>query len=219
MIYATMCIGEEWCKKYSDDINKLGSKKTTHVLTDFPKYFDKCKVKKYNRDIFSYYEKLPFTLNLMIDSKDRVVFVDADFVHSDEIKGLVDNRYNLDKESVYSINIYDTKSFPKSFVLSNPSYTELMNIYDSYNYELFPKYLHERLFSLPYKKNQTEQMLNEIVEMQTIFEERYYKGRVWPDGHQNQRWSDAGCGYAEGGALSIIVHNLNIPTIKLKKLL
>lgn len=218
MIYCTICIGEEWCKKYSDDINKLGSEKTTYVLTDFPEYFGNCKIKKYKRNVFSYYEKLPFTLELIIKYKNRVVFFDADSVDNNYFQSILKKEYNLDTESVYALNVYDTKSFNRKMVLSNPSYIELMNIYRLYNYQLFPKYLHERLFSLPYNEIQTEEILNQILEMQSIFEETYYKGRVWPEGHQNQKWSKNGCGYAEGGALSIIVHNMKIPTKSIKLL-
>ena len=218
MIYATICIGEDWCKRYSDDINKFGNENSIYVLTDFTEYFGNCKTIKYSRDIFSYYEKLPFTLKLIIEHKERVVFVDADFLESNEIRNIVDNTYKLDTDSIYALNVYDTKEFPRDEVLNNPSYIELIDIYRSYNYEPFPKYLHERLFSLPYKEYQTEEILKQIVEMQPIFEERYYKGKIWPEGHENQRWSDAGCGYAEGGALSIIVHNMNIPVKSIKYL-
>jgi len=218
MIYCTVCIGEDWCKKYSNIINELATQNTIHVLTDFPEYFDKCKTKKYNRDVFSYYEKIPFTLQLIIEYKNRVVFFDVDSVDNNYFQSILKKQYKLDNKSVYALNVYDTKSFNRQTVLENPSYVELISIYHSYGYEPFPKYLHERLFSLPYNEIQTEEILNQILEMQSIFEETYYKGRIWPEGHQNQRWSDFGCGYAEGGALSVIVHNMDIPTKSIKLL-
>ena len=218
MIYSTMCIGEEWCKKHSKRINDLSQKEIVWVLTDLPEYFPNCSIQQYHRNTFSYYEKLPFVLNLVIKYEDRVTFFDADSVDNPYFQSILKKEYKIDNQTVYALNVYDTKRFDREMVLNNPSYVELMNIYRYYNYEPFPKYIHERLFSLPYKKYQTEQILEEIIEMQSIFEETYYKGRKWPERHQNQRWSAAGCGYAEGGALSIIVHNMNIPTKRIKYL-
>lgn len=212
MIYSTLCVGKVWCEKYSQSINNFGKNYNLYVLTDLPEYFPNCNVIKYEREVFSYYEKLPFILKLIIQYKKRVIFFDADSVNNPYLQVILNKEYKLDNSSVYSLNVYNTKAWDRKKVLENPSFVELMEIYRSYSYELLPDYIHERIFSLPYKSNQTHEILNQVLEMQEIFETKYYKGRIWPQGHQNQRWSKAGCGYAEGGALSIIIHNMKIPT-------
>lgn len=211
MIYCTFCIGEDWCKKYSKSVNLLAKNHNVHILTDNPKYFENCKVIKYERDVFSYYEKLPFSIRLSIENKKRVVFFDVDSISNFYFQSILKKEYELDDISVYSLDIYN----PKELNLENESYMELMDIYRSYSYYLFPNYLHERIFSLPYIKGQTEEILKQVLDMQSVFEEKYHKDRIWTKGHRNQKWSDVGCGYGEGGALSIIVHNMKLPLKKL----
>ena len=213
MIYATMCVGEDWCKKYSSEINNLGLENNVNILTNFPNYFPNCNTEMYHRNVFSYYEKLPFTLKLNIKYKDRVLFFDVDSINSPYLIPILKNKYEMDKESVYSQEVYDMKTTSN---LDDESYKELINIYKSYSYYIHPKYLHERIFSLPYKENQTEKIIEEILELQSVFEKIYHKDRKWPNRHRNQKWSDNGCGYGEGGALSIIIHNMNIPSKSLK---
>ena len=64
MIYATMCVGSKWTTKYQHIINAFSSKNHLEVLTDNIDIFDNSYNTLYDRDIFSYYEKINFIFNL-----------------------------------------------------------------------------------------------------------------------------------------------------------
>lgn len=80
MIYCTMSIGKYHSEKYSNDINRLATKYKVEVLTDCPEYFKNCTIHEYSRDVFSYYEKLPFMLSVILNNKDRVLYFDSDTI-------------------------------------------------------------------------------------------------------------------------------------------
>ena len=218
MIYATLCVGEKWCKENADDVNDLGKNNIVYVYTDFPDYFPNCKIVEYTRSEFSYYEKLPFWLRLIIKHKKRVVYIDCDSVKTIPMQIIRSGSANFDKKSVYTFTIFDNPLALLERMKKNPSLVQLIEIYKELGYDPLCFYLHEKLLSLPYKKNETEFILKEILNLQSIFEEKYYKGRFWegiPNDetgtHECNKWSKYGCGYGEGGAISILVHNLNIP--------
>jgi hypothetical protein len=54
MIFCTLSVGKEWCKKYSNDIDSISKNHKIYVYTDFPEYFPNCNIIEYKRKDFSY---------------------------------------------------------------------------------------------------------------------------------------------------------------------
>jgi len=97
----------------------------------------------------------------------------------------------------------------------------MLDIYQELGYKMCD-YLHERILSIPYSEK-IPLILEEIVELQPLFEERYPKGKNWdtPSRDDIQSFSNVGCGYGEGGALSVVLknNNINVKTLKENKLI
>lgn len=212
MIYCTLSVGKEISENYSGDINRLATKYDVVVLTDSPEYFSKCNLIEYSRDVFSYYEKLPLLLSLVLQNKERVTYFDADSVNLIE-----DKNYEFDNESVYTYKIYEQKGFTEKQLRNDVGVDVMLDIYEELGYKICD-YLHERILSIPYSKK-VALVLEEILELQPLFEERYPKGKKWVNSNRDniQKFSNTGCGYGEGGALSIVLKNNNIPTKTLEE--
>ena len=95
MLYATVCHGAEFTNRFSKEINKVGKIDTVHVLTDQPQYFDNCITYQYEEVMggsqFSYYSKLTFLFKLLLECKERVNYVDADFLRVNFNKLIVED--------------------------------------------------------------------------------------------------------------------------------
>ena len=96
MIYATMCIGKEWIEKYKETINNFSNKNKLHILTDEPIHFKNCITDEYTRDVFSYYEKINFIFKLSKKYKERIYYIDADWL------GSYDTNIKVDDDSLYT---------------------------------------------------------------------------------------------------------------------
>ena len=216
MIYATMCIGNEFISLYKDIINSFSENNNLHIITDNPNEFPNAHCYEYNRDVFSYYEKLPFILSLVLNNKDRVLYFDAD-----SIELIEDKEFIFDNNSVYSYKIYEHKSYTEEELRKDEGMAVMLDIYQELGYKMCD-YLHERILSIPYSEK-IPLILEEIVELQPLFEERYPKGKNWdtPSRDDIQSFSNVGCGYGEGGALSVVLknNNINVKTLKENKLI
>ena len=95
-------------KKYSDDINRLATKYKVVILTNYPEYFTDCTTLEYSRNIFSYYEKLPLLLSLVLQNKDRVTYFDVDSVNLVE-----DKEFIFDKKVFTLTNYIKMKTIPQ----------------------------------------------------------------------------------------------------------
>lgn len=78
-------------------------------------------------------------------------------------------------------------------------------------------YIHERITSVPYIPSKFNQLKDSIFKVQSIWEKTWSKGRKWKGysgyeskGHECNKWSENGCGYGEGGAISIFAKQLKI---------
>lgn len=210
MIYCTMSIGKYHSEKYSNDINRLATKYKVEVLTDCPEYFKNCTIHEYSRDVFSYYEKLPFMLSVILNNKDRVLYFDSDTINEIE-----NSQYNFDEKSVYTYKLYPTSTYfikygrekALEILTKDSGIIVLLDILDELGYDMCD-YLHERILSIPYS-NKIKKVKEEILELQNIFEEKHPKNKDWSEASRKdlQRYSKAGCGYGEGGALSIVLTN------------
>lgn len=215
MIYCTVSVGEEISKQYSKQINKLTNNHKIVVLTDSPRYFKDCQIIDYTRDIFSYYEKLPFLLKLVLEYKERVVYFDVDSIN------LIDDKFEFDEESVYTYKLYRNENSPIEKLRLDSGYTLTLDIYEKLGYKMC-NYVHERFISIPYSEK-VKSMLDDILMLQPIFEDTYPKNKVWkrPSRINLKKYSKTGCGYGEGGALSVVLknHDINIKSIFGKNLI
>ena len=204
-----MSIGESHSLKYSNDINEFAKHNEVYVLTNYPEYFQNCIIQNYNRNVFSYYEKLPFFLSLVKEYKKRVVYFDVDSINL-----IKDKNFGFDNESVYSYKIFKNTNYTDTQLRTDSALNVLCDIYSELGYKMCD-YLHERIISIPYSQN-INKIFKEIVKLQPIFEEKYPKGKEW-NNHSFKNYSKNGCGYGEGGALSVILRNNNIKILKLKE--
>jgi hypothetical protein len=238
MIYCTVSVGDDLCKRYETSVNELAETETVYVLTDCPQYFPSCKIIEYNRDVFSYYEKIILLINLVTKYKERVTLVDIDALHLEEFKWIVNKQVDFDNESLYTFKVYTTPNDNIEKVIKDPS----IGIFYKTFKEVVRKdivdeiiYPHERILSMPYKQNH-KKISSFILELQDKWESIYPKGFIWesseiyydesykdyrpidnPNWHPANKHSNNGCGYGEGGVLSYCnsLFNLKIKQIRL----
>lgn len=201
MIYATMCVGSDWISLYKDSIQNFSKKNELHILTDSYDSFINCNVYEYDKEEFSYYDKIIFIFELLIKYKTRITYIDSDWI----------SKYNTDIEfddkSIYSYNIYNlnnknvvTNFFTETeFKIRN----EILN-YINYNDNL-DYYLPEALISIPYSNN-TNKMFDDIKILKNYIETYYNKENTNP---RFTRYKKYGIGFAEGWALSAVAHKFN----------
>ena len=219
MIFSTLCIGEEWCKNYSDQLNELASKHKVYVLTDFPSYFNDCNTILYTRNEFSYYERLVNLFKVCLENKQRVTHIDANKINHEKFQMILSNDFRgFDNYTIYCARIFHNEAYPLSIAHRNPTlavFTEAMESIEGVNFKKC-NYIDEKIISIPY--NETTNKLFKLVEsVQTMWEKLYPKNKFWegiPNDdtgtHESNKWSKQGCGYGEGGALSIFAKQLNI---------
>ena len=53
MIYATFLTGEEYRKKYTQQVLREVKGKDVHILTDKPELFPECKTELYDKEVLS----------------------------------------------------------------------------------------------------------------------------------------------------------------------
>ena len=112
MIFATVCHGPVFTKRYAYQVNKVGKKDTVYVLTDCPELFPDCITIGYKEFMgyshFTYYSKLLFLFYLLEQLKERVNYVDADFLKINFNKDLITDNYSLFTNNVFT---YVTEAF------------------------------------------------------------------------------------------------------------
>ena len=84
------------------------------------------------------------------------------------------------------------------------------------------RYIHERIISIPYISSKFNELKENVLKVQSIWEENWSIGKKWigypideTGTHECNRWSRYGCGYGEGGALSIYCKQLDINSEKI----
>jgi hypothetical protein len=204
MIYATMCIGSEWCEKYYNSINTFAETETVHILTDNPTYFPNCINYTYNRDVFSYYEKLNHIMTVSSKLKKRITYVDADWLSK------VNTNLEYDDMSLYCYyhyNLIDTdfiKVFGGGFkekIKPLLSKVGLNTIGDGYIPEAF--------ISFPYLNN-----IQDISQDISILQDPLEKMFSTSDRTRTDKYvADGKIGYGEGWSLTILCEKYNINII------
>jgi len=203
MIYATMCIGKEWIEKYKETINNFSNKNKLHILTDEPMHFKNCITDEYTRDIFSYYEKINFIFKLSKKYKERIYYIDVDWLSSynTDIEVNDDNLYTytnflLDVENVW------TKFFTSKEIKIKQNILSKIGI----DGEL-KDYIGEALILFPYSEN-IDMIIDDSKILQEYLENEYNKSSITSSRLDRYK---KGIGYAEGWGLTALVTKYNIP--------
>ena len=214
MLYATVCHGAEFIKKFSKEVNKVGKVDTVHVLTDQPQYFDNCITYQYEevmgRSQFSYYSKLTFLFKLLLECKERVNYVDADFLKTIFNKELV-----VDNTTLFtSIAVPYNKTLLAKLDFKKEQYREWYDLLEEVGLETKGEsvftYITEAFWSFPYLDNMSE-IAKRANELQIRVEQIFAKDPKHWSGTPLKRYAQTGVGFGEGTAMSAIVNEFNIP--------
>jgi hypothetical protein len=214
MLFATVCFGPVFNKRYSYQVNEVGKTDTVYVLTDRPDLFPNCITRDYTKFMghsqFTYYSKLLFLFSLLEELKERVNYVDADFLKTIFNKELV----------VGNTTLFTSKAVPYNktllFTLDDKrhKYREWYNFLDDNGLEtkgdnVFT-YITEAFWSFPYLEN-----INEIAsrarELQAHIEKIFTTDPKHWAGTPLKRYAETGVGFGEGTAMSALVQEFNIP--------
>lgn len=198
-----MCVGEWWCKKYSEQINSFSKLNKIHILTDLPKYFKECEVYEYTRNDFSYYEKINHVIRLSEIYKTRITYIDADWV------SLIDTDILYDDNSWYCYNVFDLNSdiIQKYFTKENIKDIKKILSIIGLN-EIGNRYVPEAIISIPYFENLKE-IKKDINLLQTPLENMYNN---IPQRSELKRYTENGVGYGEGWCLTAIIEKYKLKT-------
>ena len=203
MIYATMCIGDKWIQKHKESIIGFGKNNKLFVLTDNPNEFLECNTIQYERDIFSYYEKINLVLKLLLKYKERVTYIDADWI------GSYDTNHNLDDNSLYVYNIFSLDEPPMIYYFDGDTKKYIEEISKT---NIGDWYIPEAIISFPYLEN-----INDIKEdfdnLQIPIEN---SSSVFYKEDSTKRYESVGIGYGEGWAITSVVikHKLEVKTFE-----
>lgn len=203
MIYATMCIGKEWIDKYKNIINNFSQKNKLHILTDIEDVFEDCITEKYTRDVFSYYEKINFIFKLSKKYKQRIYYIDADWI------GSYDTNIKVDDNSLYTYTnfLLNEKNAVTDFFTKKEwkiKKTILSKI--GINEEL-EDYIAEALIFFPYNKN-IDMMMEDSKILQEYLENEYNKSSITSSRLDRYK---KGIGYGEGFGLTALATKYKIP--------
>ena len=193
MIYCTMCIGSKWVSIFKDPINRFAKNNELYVLTDIPEEFDNCNTVLYERDIFSYYDKLPFLFNINSTRKERVTYVDANNIRN------FNPNISVDDTSLYSGQLLDWKDM--SMFRTDSTEKDVLKILSSIGIEkLSDKYIREHIISIP-TSIFIDYIIEDLEQLQPLFEDYF---NSIPKTPAMKRYTRNGIGYAEGFALQAI---------------
>ena len=202
MIYATMCIGKEWIEKYKETINNFSNKNKLHILTDEPIHFKNCITDEYTRDVFSYYEKINFIFKLSKKYKERIYYIDADWL------GSYDTNIKVDDDSLYTYTNFlldEQNIWTKFFTSKEWKIKETILSKIGIDGEL-KDYIGEALILFPYNKN-IDMIINDSKILQEYLESEYNKSSITSSRLDRYK---KGIGYAEGWGLTALVTKYNI---------
>ena len=205
MILSLVAVGEKYvehCKPFISNFINGGWE--VHVLTDQPHRFDGCKTETYHKKIFSYFDKLLFTLRLSEEHHEDVLYIDADWIHNIS----VDFPQNFKK----SKNVLYYTSWPNGDTFENykndPYFSNLINYWDKNNFTYSNlKTIMEWIIYIPHS-DKIGDLIYDIEHIKPIFE---YNSVITDTGY-------SGIGNGEGMALSYALNKNKIPIKKFDKI-
>ena len=196
MIYSTMCIGNEWVAKFKDSINKFGKDNTLYILTDLPEEFPNCETILYTRNQFSYYEKINLILDLLDTHKERITYIDADWLKH------YNTKISFSDDCLYTYQIFYLNTKPIMFFFPELELKKINKIVNLIGLEKFGNtYIPEAVLSFPYF-NEFEEIKNDFNIMQNPIEDIYNK--EVPVRTALRKYSKHGIGYGEGLAITAV---------------
>ena len=206
MKYCTFIYGKEWHEKFAANIVKECKSHDIYILTNMPEYFKGCEfVEEYTRPVFSYYEKLNWVLKLSKELKQRVTYVDADWVFN-----LTQGLENIDEEQIYTYRILQMS------VLTDRKM--LIDLFESADYPWNDDdYIPEGIISMPYLPDILDNVIADIEYLQPFWENTFTQETKVTK--ILKRYTKFGIGYAEGGALTAVAHKYGIKYSARKKLI
>ena len=214
MIFATVCHGEVFTKRYSYEINEVGKVDTVYVLTNKPEAFPNCNVRDYDTFMgtsqFTYYSKLLFLFALLEELKERINYVDADFLKTTFNKGLVTDNTTL----FTSVAVDYNKTLLGQLDYKKEKYRDWYKFLKEVNLEtegdkVFT-YVTEAYWSFPYLDN-ISTIATRARELKKRIEEIFTLNPDHWKGTPLRRYAETGIGFGEGTAMSALVQEFNIP--------
>ena len=201
-----MCVGTKWLTKYQDIINAFSSKNHLEILTDNPSGLIGSHITLYERNVFSYYEKINFMFNLSKKYNERITYIDIDWLNA------YNTNITYDDITLYSYDIFDlsdenilTKWFTEKEEYFRKSL--LSNISVNSNIDF---YIPEALISIP-QLNNIDNIQFDLKTIQPIIESWYDLKNKNP---RFRRYIKNGIGYAEGWGVSAVCKKYKIPIDK-----
>jgi len=196
MIYSTMCIGKSWIEKFKNSINKFGKDNTLYILTDSPEEFPNCETILYTRNEFSYYEKINLILDLLETHKERITYIDADWLKH------YNTNISFSDECLYTYQIFYLNTKPIMFFFPEIEFKKINKIVNLIGLEKFGNtYIPEAVLSFPYF-NEFEKIKKDFNIMQNPIEDIYNK--EVPVRTALRKYSKHGIGYGEGLAITAV---------------
>lgn len=209
MVYATMIIGEEYCRRYSQQVLQSSFKNTLYILTDYPELFPNCNTIPYTKAVFSYYDKLIFLAELTLEKKQRVTFIDCDWLSN------INSNTSLEEGIFYTYWIYSTTKL-KTTVLFEFGVNLMKEVLQDNGYKVdYDDYIGEAVLSLPYCDKVTD-ILKDLKNLQKPWEKAFSQS-IKTNHSTLLRYANYGVGYAEGGALTAILRKYSVPYKSLSK--
>ena len=201
-----MCVGTKWLTKYQNTINAFSSKNHLEILTDNPNGLTGSHITLYERNVFSYYEKINFMFNLSKKYNERITYIDTDWLNA------YNTNITYDDITLYSYDIFDlsdenilTKWFTEKEEYFRKSL--LSNISVNSNIDF---YIPEALISIP-QLNNIDNIQFDLKIIQPIIESWYGLKNKNP---RFRRYIKNGIGYAEGWGVSAVCKKYKIPIDK-----
>jgi hypothetical protein len=208
MIYATFITGEEYGPRYAQQVIREVKGKDVHILTDKPELFPECKTELYDKEVFSYYDKLTFLVRKVLERKQRVTFIDCDW-----FSGLHEG-FDMEPDTFYTYALFKFKDFEKK-PFAMEGINMVIDVLEKNNFNLKRDvYIGEAIMSLPYL-DCAQNILDDLYTLQVDWEAKFNQN-VKTDNQSISRYARYGVGYGEGGALTAILQKYNV---KLKDVL
>ena len=198
MILAIVAVGTKYVQKVTPHLSKFLEKGwEIKILTDKPNLFLNLETHKYPNKIFSYLDKLLFPLKLVEESKESVMYIDADCF--DLISDELISNFKPTKEVLYFGNWPEGKNISDIDLEYFEPFINYLNN-NQFDYKKLPLII-EYLHYFPYFENISNviydlEKVKPIFEYQSIIQKTYYYPNV---------------GNGEGVALAYTLSKNNIP--------
>jgi hypothetical protein len=212
MLYATVCHGAEFIEKYSLSINEVGKVDDVFVLTDQPKNFPNCNILEYEEFMgskkFMYTCKLDLIFHLLKQLKQRVNYVDADFLNLSFDKSLVKD----DNTLFTSIVVPHNNTALTKTHFDNKTYEDFVTFMKKNNLDVYDEnyaYITEAFLSFPYLDN-TLEIASRSKELQAQVLEVFNQDTDKWSNTALKRYAKVGSGFGEGSVVTILAKEFNI---------